>query len=583
MESRALASPGRVVVASPSFVSLTERARERHSQVNVEPSEKANASSHGFATSYEEAPVRYAMERQRQKSRGVVRDAQREAAVKTTFEVYVTDVSLNDVVRASVFRGSGAKEGETNDVKMRYALGTCEILARRVPTIEAGEPARWIELNHELRVPEKLGRLKFQCYFDHEIDGMLRVKVVSAHGIKGSDLSGLSDPYVVVKLHRVNESTAKIKALAVASGDAFGHHAGKDSFRTETVKKTLDPVWNETFEFERVDRGSESYVTFELWDHDMVGDDDLLSQYAVRVREIKAARPMDTHAAIRDVEWRQLTTKLECLGKMNVIAYFKDDARTDLRIIAARAMDLSAGDVFGTSNAYAEVMCGTQLHATAPRAGTKDPVWNHAMKFTVATERKSSAADVVAIRVYHLNRQGKSLFMGCAKISVHRLLTERDGGAKRSFWLALVEEKQPVCAIDLRMRVYVASEEPAERPVVEESDCAKEKVHARLYYDATYARARRLVRAREKAAVVAASDKEMAFHTSLAETIESRLRDFKWPEDLVPAYARAYAACCDDPMLLPPPPDGMKIPSDVIKMFEAAAFSRVESDRRRAP
>ncbi|ABP00092.1 predicted protein, partial [Ostreococcus lucimarinus CCE9901] len=117
---------------------------------------------------------------------------------------------------------------------------------------------------------EKLGRLKFQCYFDHEIDGMLRVKVVSAHGIKGSDLSGLSDPYVVVKLHRVNESTAKIKA-------------------TETVKKTLDPVWNETFEFERVDRGSESYVTFELWDHDMVGDDDLLSQYAVRVREIKAA------------------------------------------------------------------------------------------------------------------------------------------------------------------------------------------------------------------------------------------------------------------------------------------------------
>ena len=160
MESRALASRGRVVVASPSFVSLTERARERHSQVNVEPSEKANASSHGFATSYEEAPVRYAMERQRQKSRGVVRDAQREAAVKTTFEVYVTDVSLNDVVRASVFRGSGAKEGETNDVKMRYALGTCEILARRVPTIEAGEPARWIELNHELRVPEKLGATK---------------------------------------------------------------------------------------------------------------------------------------------------------------------------------------------------------------------------------------------------------------------------------------------------------------------------------------------------------------------------------------------------------------------------------------
>ena len=548
--------------------------------MNLEPRAGASASAHGFATSRDEAPTRYANERQRQKSRGVARDERGEAAVKTTFELYVADVSLDDAVVASVFRGSGAREGET---KARYALGTCEILARRAPTMEAGEPARWIELNHEPRVPERLGRLKFQCYFDHEIDGVLRVTVVSARGIKGADLSGLSDPYVVVKLHRVDESRAKIKALAVASGDAFGHRKVKDSFRTATVKKTLDPVWNETFEFERVDRGSESYVTFELWDHDAVGDDDLLSQYAVRVREIKAARPTDTHAAIRDVEWRQLTTKLECLGKVNVIAYFKDDARTDLRIIASRAIELSAGDVFGTSNAYAEVTCGTQLHVTAPRADTKDPVWNHAMKFNVATERKSPATDVVAIRVYHLNRQGKSLFIGCAKISFDRLLTERDGGAKRSFWLALVEEKAHVCTIDLRMRVYLASEEPAERPVVEKSDGAKENAHARLYYDATYARARRLVCERENAAVVAASEKEMAFHTSLVETIESRLRQFKWPEELVPAYARAYAACCDDPMLLPPPPDGMKIPSDVIKMFEAAAFSRVESDRRRAP
>lgn len=34
------------------------------------------------------------------------------------FEVYVMDVFLNDVVRASVFWGSGVKEGEMNDVKM---------------------------------------------------------------------------------------------------------------------------------------------------------------------------------------------------------------------------------------------------------------------------------------------------------------------------------------------------------------------------------------------------------------------------------------------------------------------------------
>jgi hypothetical protein len=535
--------------------------------------------------SYDENPARYANERQRQTSRDIVWGADGVAAVKTTFELYVTDASLRDVVRASVFQGRGAKEGTMDDGKARYALGTCEILARRAPTMEAGAPAEWIELNHELRAPEKLGRLQFKCYFDHEVDGLLRTTVVSARGIKGADLSGLSDPYVVVKLHRVNESSAKVKALAVASGDEFGHRRVKDSFRTKTVKKSLDPAWNETFAFERVDRGSDSYVTFELWDHDVVGDDDLLSQYAVRVRDVKAARPTDTHAAIRDVEWRQLTTKLECQGKVNIVAYFKDDARTELRITISRAVNVSAADVFGTSNTYAEVECGPQLYTTAACAGTKDPVWNHSMRFTVATERESPGADVVSIRIYHSNPQGKSLFMGCAKISVDRLLTERAGGAKRSFWLALVEEREPVSVMDVRMRVYRASEEPAERPVVEESDDAEahdENVSARLFYDATYARARRLVRERENAVGVAASAKEIAFHTSLVETIATRLRQFKWPEYLVPAYARAYAACCDDPMLLPPPPDGMKIPPDVVKMFEAAAFSRVEGARLRA-
>lgn len=50
--------------------------------------------------------------------------------------------------------------------------------------------------------------------------------------------------------------------------------------------------------------------------------------------------------------------KFECLGKMNVIVYFKDDARIDLRIIVVCVMDFSVGDVFGMSNVYVEVMCG---------------------------------------------------------------------------------------------------------------------------------------------------------------------------------------------------------------------------------
>ena len=55
-----------------------------------------------------------------------------------------------------------------------------------------------------------------------------------------------------------------------------------------------------------------------------------------------------------------------------------------------------------------------------------------------------------------------------------------------------------------------------------------------------------------------------------------RVRVFLWAERLGGVYARAYAACCDDPWSLPPPPDGMRVPPDVARMFDAVAFSRVE-------
>ena len=64
-------------------------------------------------------------------------------------------------------------------------------------------------------IPEKPGRA-----------GRLSVKVMHGRGLLAADKNGLSDPYAMVQL---------------------GHQKVR---KTKTEKKTLNPDWGETFEFE---------------------------------------------------------------------------------------------------------------------------------------------------------------------------------------------------------------------------------------------------------------------------------------------------------------------------------------------
>jgi hypothetical protein len=60
------------------------------------------------------------------------------------------------------------------------------------------------------------------CLFSIDM-GVLRVTLVDGHDIRGVDRSGKSDPYAVFSLN------------------------GQKVFKSQTKKKTLKPVWNETF------------------------------------------------------------------------------------------------------------------------------------------------------------------------------------------------------------------------------------------------------------------------------------------------------------------------------------------------
>ena len=95
--------------------------------------------------------------------------------------------------------------------------------------------ARFVPVNIKLEPRESINNM-----------GVLRVDVVSAKGLMAADRSGKSDPYVVFTLN------------------------GAKVFKSETKKKTLSPVWNESFEVMIPSRVA-AHFGFEIFDWDRVG------------------------------------------------------------------------------------------------------------------------------------------------------------------------------------------------------------------------------------------------------------------------------------------------------------------------
>jgi hypothetical protein len=81
------------------------------------------------------------------------------------------------------------------------------------------------------------------------------IRVIEARGLRAADLNGFSDPYVKVSL------------------------TGKKKFvrRTRKILKTLNPKWNQNFQFDVRSIGNES-LKLNVYDWDSVGGDDLIGK-----------------------------------------------------------------------------------------------------------------------------------------------------------------------------------------------------------------------------------------------------------------------------------------------------------------
>nr|XP_033789615.1 E3 ubiquitin-protein ligase NEDD4-like isoform X13 [Geotrypetes seraphini] len=106
---------------------------------------------------------------------------------------------------------------------------------------------------------------------DEEESRVLRVKMVSGIDLAKKDIFGASDPYVKLSLYVADEN----KELALV--------------QTKTIKKTLNPKWNEEFYF-RVDPTNHRLL-FEVFDENRLTRDDFLGQVDVPLNHLPTEDP----------------------------------------------------------------------------------------------------------------------------------------------------------------------------------------------------------------------------------------------------------------------------------------------------
>jgi len=114
--------------------------------------------------------------------------------------------------------------------------------------------------------------------------GKLYVHVKQANDLLAADPDGFSDPYVIAIV-------------------------GKHSHQTKTESRTLNPIWNEHFEFKFDDHTVEN-LNFEVYDRDRGRRDDPLGIFKIPLKEL----PANKHEEERVIKLNATTTGTLTVG-----------------------------------------------------------------------------------------------------------------------------------------------------------------------------------------------------------------------------------------------------------------------------
>lgn len=234
------------------------------------------------------------------------------------------------------------------------------------------------EKEEEPKEKEKLGKLQFSLDYDFQ-ENKLSVGILQAADLIAMDGGGTSDPYVKV----------------------FILPDKKQKYDTKVHKKTLNPTFNETFNFKIPfqEMGGKTLV-MAVYDFDRFSKHDIIGEIKIPLKSLDLAQPIE--------QWRDLDSaekeEPEKLGDICVSLRYVPTAGK-LTICILEAKNLKKMDVGGLSDPYVKIHLlqnGKRLKKkkTTVKKNTLNPYYNESFSFEIPQDQMPKIQAVITVLDY---------------------------------------------------------------------------------------------------------------------------------------------------------------------------------------
>ncbi|WKX97004.1 hypothetical protein Q1695_013007 [Nippostrongylus brasiliensis] len=241
-----------------------------------------------------------------------------------------------------------------------------------------------MEQNEKAQAEEKeevkLGRIQYKLDYDFQ-QGQLSVTVIQAEDLPGMDMSGTSDPYV--KLYLLPEKKKKVE--------------------TKVHRKTLNPVFNETFIFKvAFNEITAKTLVFAVYDFDRFSKHDQIGQVLIPLGKIDLGQVIE--------EWKDIAPPPDdkeaekSLGDICFSLRYVPTAGK-LTVVILEAKNLKKMDVGGLSDPYVKIVLmqgGKRLKKkkTSIKKCTLNPYYNESFSFEVPFEQIQKVSLMITVMDY---------------------------------------------------------------------------------------------------------------------------------------------------------------------------------------
>ncbi|KAK0133957.1 Synaptotagmin-1 [Merluccius polli] len=273
------------------------------------------------------------------------------------------------------------------------------------------------EKEEEEKEEEKLGKLQYSIEYDFE-NTKLTVGILQAADLISMDSGGTSDPYV--------------KVLLLPDK--------KKKYDTKVHKKTLNPVFNETFVFKvpYEELGGKTLV-MSVYDYDRFSKHDIIGEVKIPMNTIDLGQPIEEWKDLESVEKEEvpkalpvitclyisrLEEEIDHLNNRDIIPEKLGDICISLRYVPTagkltvcilEAKNLKKMDACGLSDPYVKIQLlqgGKRLKKkkTTVKKNTLNPYYNESFSFEIPLEQMQKI--LVAVTVFDYDKIGKNDAIG---------------------------------------------------------------------------------------------------------------------------------------------------------------------------